>query len=207
MVHGARKRKSNHPPALFQALQIVNVEMSYREKANLQTLKEINLVHQLTQLHTQIVKSSIALFLAELIQKTIREEEKNEGLFNFFYHFILQLDQAPMEQAANYHLWFMVQHSRFLGILPAANFDAAHQVFNMQSGEFEAEVPAPFRFQAELGILLQQLLISSLDELKDLKLSQSQRRKLLNGLVQYYQIHLPEMGELKSLDVLETVFA
>ena len=47
---------------------------------------------------------------------------------------------------------------------------------------------------------------SGFGSINKIELSRNQRTKLLVALINYYKFHLPEVGRIKSLDVLNQVF-
>ena len=61
-------------------------------------------------------RSTIALFMAEVLYRLVKESEPDSQLFDFVWESIGALDSME-EGVANFHLWFLVNLSRFLGIL------------------------------------------------------------------------------------------
>lgn len=56
---------------------------------------------------------------------------------------------------------------------------------------------------ASTSLLLHQCLSSSI---KELQLNHKQRTDLLNVMLQYYQLHLPDGFRLQSVDILTELF-
>jgi len=207
MIHGVRKRKSKTSASLFQALQILNLEINYKERANLQSIKEINIAEGMHNIHSNIIKSSIALFIAEMIFKCVKEEEANEFLFQFIAISIEFLNEAENNKIANFHLVFLLGLSRFLGFFPNNNYNSDNIYFIPEMGEFDSYAKGNMFFSKDNSLLFHQLLESNYSQMNTLILTAKERRFLLNALIEYYKFHLPEMGEIQSLDVLETVFS
>lgn len=207
MVHGVRKRKSKTSASLFQALQILNLEINYRERSNLQSIKEINIAEGVHNIHSNIIKSSVALFVAETVFKCVKEEEANKTLFQFIATSIEFLNEAENSQIANFHLIFLLGLSRFLGFYPNNNFDSDNIYFIPEMGEFDSYAKGNMFFSKDNSLLLNKLLQSNYSQMNTVKLTAKERRFLLNAIIDYYRFHLPEMGEIQSLDVLEVVFS
>ncbi len=207
MVHGVRKRKSKISASLFQALQILNLEINYKERANLQSIKEVGIAEGMHDIHSNIIKSSIALFIAETVFKGVKEEEANESLFQFIAISIEFLNEAKSNQIANFHLIFLLGLSRFLGFFPNNNYNSSNVYFIPEMGEFESYAKGNMFFSKRNSLILHQLLESSYSNMNSIILTIEERRFLLNAIVEYYRFHLPEMGDIQSLEVLETVFS
>jgi DNA repair protein RecO (recombination protein O) len=202
MVHGVRKQKSKFSPSFFQSLQLLELEFQYREKQNLQTLRDLSPLVVLHPLYASVVKSSVAVFMAEILLKVIQEEEANGVFFDFLLEEIVRLSGLNEKEVANFHLIFLMQLSRYLGFYPDNNWNQEHPFFDMLNGAF-TEIPKhSYTLDKELSkqwhFLLSQEGQSPINHIE--------RRALLRSILQYFRLHLPEMGDLKSLEVLEMVF-
>ena len=82
-----------------------------------------------------MVKSTIALFLLEVISKSIREHEKNEDMFEFIYDSLCALD-SDEKLNPDFHLLFLVHFSRYLGFSPHENYSEKMPFFEMSEGVF-----------------------------------------------------------------------
>ena len=67
-------------------------------------------------MNTNIVKSTILIFLSEVLHHSIREEEKNELLFDFLESALIWLDNH--DEIANFHLILLLEVTKFLGFYP-----------------------------------------------------------------------------------------
>lgn len=187
IVHGVRKKKSKLSSYLFQPLSLLEIVAYIKESRDLQKIKEIKSSVLLKTIHFDIRKSSIALFLSEIINHTLREAEANSPLFNYLYHAVQILDFAD-EGIENFHLIFLMQFTKFLGIYPKNNLDIS-------------------RYNLSGGFQITDLLDLSLTETKKLKIDGSTRSQLLDQLLNYYKDHLEGVNKIKSLRVLHEVFA
>lgn len=206
MVHGVRKKKSKYPAAFFQPLQMLNLEIRYKEKSNLHSIKDMSLATGMYEIQSDIIKSSIALFLAEVLFKTIKEEEANNKLYEFIFNSISFLEEADTEAITNFHLVFLIGLSRHLGFYPNNNYHEMAQYFNLESGEFESRYIEQIYLDVNLSFILHELMATNYVNMHQAKLKLADRRQLLKALITFYQHQLPEMGSIQSLDVLETVF-
>ena len=76
-------RKSNQKIAYFQLFSILEIEAIHKNKGTLENFKEIKLATPFQTIHSDVIKSTIVLFLAEMMHYSIHEEEKNEALFTY----------------------------------------------------------------------------------------------------------------------------
>lgn len=207
LVKGVRSKKSKISPALLQHLSLLEIVVSHKEKSNLHYIREIRSAHQYVSIPYDMIKSSIILFVNELLIKAIQEEESNPSLFDFLFQSMQWLDLAT-EKYVNFHLIFSIQLSRYLGFYPRGIYSPATPYFDLEEGCFENRRPIHHNYlQGKEANKLSLLTDYSLDSIKELKLNNEDRNKLLDQIVQYYSLHLPNFGELKSLDVLRTVLS
>ena len=204
MVHGVRKKKSKFSASLFQPLQILNLEINYKTKSNLHNIKDLSLSEGIQSIHSNIIKSSIAFFLAEVVSKTVREEEVNESLFQFLHNSIVFLEEADDRSVSNFHLVFLIGLSKYLGFYPNSS---ELPFFNTLSGNFELANNTQYCFTDIESQYFRQLIVSNYSNNQELKIKKEYRQSLLVGILKFYHIHLPEMGEIRSLEVLEMVFS
>jgi DNA repair protein RecO (recombination protein O) len=205
MIKGARKQKSKIRTAILQPLTLVDLETYFKEKSNLQTLKEITQSTAFSSIPNDIRKNSIVLFIAEILYKTIKEEESNPGLFNYIFNSIEFLDEMEMG-IGNFHLHFIIHLTKHLGFYPQEKFTQQKCFFDLEEGTFVTQTPYHLNFlDVHESELLFRFLASTAETLEMIKLSQFVRSELINKILIYYKLHLPGMGEIKSHQVLSTV--
>lgn len=194
-------RKSNQKIAYFQPLTLLEIEASHKNKGTLERFKEIKLATPYTSLNIDIVKSTIVLFVSEMLHNCIKEEEQNETLFSFLETALLWLDHH--DEVANFHLMLLMEMTKFLGFYPDGSNDGL-PFFEMIEGMF-----VPFHGiscltepETRLFKKLQNLKFDS-----DQKVFNGKERQiLLKILLDYYTFHFDGFKKPKSLDVLKEVF-
>ena len=207
ILNGVRSAKSKNKAVYLQPLSLVEITANYKEKKGLQQVKNIQLSVPYNSIPFNIGKTSIAFFLAEILYKSIREEETNYTLFEFLFN-ALQILDLKDNGYANFHLIFMAQLCHFLGIPPQNKKIVASNIyFDLQEGVFMSVKPP---HQAFINSPSSKLLIAVLNtELNNntLSLSYSDRKIVLTALIDYYNLHLSNFENLKSLAVLEEVLS
>lgn len=195
-------RKGNQKMAYFQPLTLIEIEAIHKNKGTLEQLKEIKIHSPFQTVHSNIIKSTITLFLAEILHHSIREEEKNESLFNFIESALQWFDAH--QETADFHLIFLLEMTKHLGFYPDISaielpfFDRLAGVFISRPGS--TALP-------ENETELFKKLISLRFENSQRTFPIAERQKLLNILVDYYALHLDGFVKPKSLEVLRAVFS
>lgn len=198
-----KSKKGLSKTVYYQALSQLQIEESYKPNQSLHYIKEVKFNYIYKSLHTNIYKSSIVLFLAEILSNVLKEEEKNEGLFEFISAALQYLDNE--DQFTNFHLLFLLKLTRYLGFQPE-NLENEYDYFNLESGIFEATNNGIYSISGANLTLLKQLLGINFDALNAIKINTTQRQEFLNMLLYYFELHLGSFKKPKSLQVLNEVF-
>ena len=195
-------KKATQKIAYFQPLTILEIEASHKNKGTLEHFKEIKLAAAYQTINTDIVKSTIVIFLSEVLHHSIQEEEKNEHLFTFLETALLWLDTH--EETANFHLILLLEITKFLGFYPD-NSEIDFLFFEMNEGQFSPLHGISCLSEHETH-LFKKLMNLKFDS--DQKVFAGiERQILLKILLDYYSIHLDGFKKPKSLDVLKEVFS
>ncbi|MGO4820174.1 MULTISPECIES: DNA repair protein RecO [unclassified Flavobacterium] len=195
-------RKSNQKIAYFQPLSMLEIEAVHKNKGTLENFKEIKISTPFQTIHTDIFKSTIVIFISEILYHSIHEEEKNEALFNFLEAALLWLDHH--DEIANFHLILMLEATKYLGFYPDIS-DVDMPFFEMVEGVF-----TPFHGVSSITEhetnLFKKLINLKFDN--DQKIFHVLERQIvLKILIDYYSFHLDGFKKPKSLEVLKEVFS
>ena len=195
-------KKANQKIAYFQALNLLEIEANHKNKGTLEHFKEIKLAHSYHTINTDVVKSTIVLFLSEILHHSIHEEEKNQDLFSFLETAFLWLDTH--DEIANFHLILMLEMTKFLGFYPDTSQNEL-DFFDIREGIF-----TPFQgvncLSQHQTLLFKKALELKFDSNQKV-FAGTERQIILNTLLDYYTIHLDGFKKPKSLDVLKEVFS
>jgi DNA repair protein RecO (recombination protein O) len=197
LAHGVRAKNTRFPVTFFQPLTLLEAEIYHKQNRDIHRLKELNCPFHFSTVPFSIIKSSMALFLAEVLFITLREEESNPTLFDYLFNSFQLLDTKE-EGIQNFHLLFLLHFTKYLGFFPAdleninANLSPDLQAFK--------NLPA----EAESWLIT--MLHTSPASPEKLQLTHALRRCLLDSIVHYYSTHLEGMNRLRSLQVLKEVF-
>ena len=207
MVQGIGKggRGKRGKGALFQPMFLVDIMALESSHTQIDRVKEVALARPLQSIPFDVRKSTVALFMAELLYKIVREVEPDSPLFEYVYNSVVALDEME-EGVFNFHLWFMVGLSRFLGFFPADEYSEG-AVFDIENGSFTTTPPrSGLFFNADNSRLLATLMDISPMELGNIKLSRVQRKDFIESLLAHFGYHLDTIPNLQSLRILSEVF-
>ena len=208
LISGIRKSGKNKKGrmALIQPLSILTMEVYENQRKSLQRIKEFEPEIIFNTIPYDFNKRSIALFIAEILYKVLKEQEPNTPLFSFLYHFIQILDETE-HGISNIHLIFMMQLSKHLGFYPRFNYSTSTPVFDLTRGYFMSGVPEhPHYLSTEESYYFSHLSSFTFKNFDSLSLPRHLRNNLLIKLIEFYKVHIQNFGELKSYKVLKDLY-
>ncbi len=205
MVKGVSSRRASTRLNYFQPLGIFNAELYYYEKRELHNMKEMSLAYVPQMIHSDIHRTTMAVFISEILHNVIREEDANTLLYDFIESSVIALDEAS-HPISNFHLWFLVALTDYTGIGPT-HTTRDNCYFDMATGQFTSIMPMHRDFlHPPAAALLNRLLQMPAEETGSLQLSGEERSYLLTQLLRYYNLHLPGIREIRSLQVFKEIF-
>ncbi len=193
LVNGVRKKKGKN--TYYQPLNILDLEVYHKEKSGLQRIKECKIDYQYQEAPFHVYKSSILLFLAEVLNKCLKEESANAGLFSFIENSLIHFDQKDFD--SSFHLHFLIGLSDFLGFCPEENHNN-WPFFDLIEGCFCVKAPTHQHF-------IQTSLITTFGQLLRGQVITRNKKELLRVLLDYYALHIEGFGKVQSHEVLQTV--
>ena len=207
MINNIRGHRSKFSMNMIQSLSTVEMELYYKENREIQRIKEMSTYLQYQNIPYLIRKSTQAMFIAEVLYKSLREEEANMPLFEFLVSALQVLDLQERNTGI-FHLVFLMQLSKYLGFFPRNNFGPVDRLFDLRNGQFAGRPPGhPDFLDERLSVLMHDLLKIGLRDLDDTDAARYQRTGILEGVLDYYQLHVSGFGKLRSLPVLKEILS
>ncbi len=202
---GVRKAKSSMPFGLFQPMMVVDIVAYFRDAdGHLNRLKEMRASEVFQQIPFDIKRGAVALFMAEICRKSIHSGEENPEIFHFLLEQLRWLDHTTLP-IANLHLHFLLHFSGYLGFQPQYESDG-EVFFDLREGTFLKTAPHHTLYlEPRQAMPLLDLLHRSLQDCHEVKLQKTERKALLSGLLQFYQLHVPGFTDIHTPDILEMV--
>ena len=205
LVRGILKAsKSKIKAAYFQPLSQLKLEAKHNNKGALNSIKEVHVLHPYKNIHSTIYKQTIVLFLSEMLNNTIQEEEKNEPLYTYLETAFLWLDAH--DDISNFHLIFLLNLTKFLGFYPDVS-GKKELHFNLSEGSFTNETYGKEIISGDELFQLKKLLGIHFDTINSTSFNKRERQQVLRIIIRYFELHLDGFRNPKSLDILETVFS
>ncbi|MEJ8801108.1 DNA repair protein RecO [Pontibacter sp. H249] len=202
IINGVRKKGSGSRIALFQPFTLLEMVVYTSQKGGLTRISEFKSAYPFNSIPFDIRKSSILLFLSEVVSRTVKEEEENTQLFNFLYNAIIEFDEQP-EHFENFHLIFLLHLSHHLGFGPSSGAEIVEQVAFSSNAQSATSAPTVLAIQAHEELFNQLLHHPAQAHVPNGRV----RRELLSVLIRYYQLHVDKLGEIKSLAILSEVLS
>lgn len=204
-INSVRSKSSGIRMAGLQPLTIINTVIDQRETKQLSTLKEMQISFLPSNIISNIEKSAVAIFIAELLSHAIKETATDELLYDFLRESIVVLNNTD-KRCANFHIIFMLNLSNQLGLLPKNSFTPQTLFLNLEEGTYQATPPerAPFLYPDE-SECISRLSTLPIASFANAEIPNTLRKSILHGLLKYFEIHTG-MAPLKSHLVLEEVF-
>ncbi|MDH6358500.1 DNA repair protein RecO [Parabacteroides sp. PF5-9] len=206
MVTQHHGKKSVVSKALFMPLSVLEMEVEHLHKRDLQRIREAKSCYPSTSLYINPIKNTVALFLAEVLFRVIKNTEADQRLFDYLYQTIHLLENEN-QGIANFHLVFLLGLLNHLGIHPNGDAYRPGFYFDLQNGVFAPHPPSHRHFlnPAE-STFFARLLRISFENMSLYAFSRKERRVIIEHIFDYYRLHLPDFPEIKSLSVLQTIF-
>lgn len=194
MINGIRSARSKRSIGYFQPFSLLELVSYMKPNREIQRLSEYKYYAPTHNIQTDIRKSTIALFLSEVLGKLLAHEKGHaqEFLFDFLSESILAFDHLK-SGIENFHLHFLLK------ILPYIGLGIEDGQSLIQSMELEM-----IEEDQRMIDLISQILDSEFES--PLTGSGKLRFKALELILNYYQHHTDALGDIKSLKVLRQVF-
>jgi len=212
LINGVRKssKKSSGSAAAFQPGALLELVVYHNELKQLQRIKEFQWNYLYEHIFFDVKKNAVSLYMVELLQKSFKQPEKNEELYYFIEDAFIHLDKADEAVVANFPLYFALHLTVFFGFRIEVNLQPdENRILDLEEGVFTSAYPKhPHYIEGILAETTSQLLKTMQpDELRQIRLNQTTRRQLLQAFEDFYALHLPDFGRLKSLPVLQELLS
>ncbi|MGI9547813.1 MAG: DNA repair protein RecO, partial [Flavobacteriaceae bacterium] len=181
----------------------LEIVANHKFKGSMESIREARVYYHYHSTHSDITKNSIALFLSEVLSKSISEGESDPALFAFLEASFQWLDTH--DSISNFHLFFLIQLTKFLGFYPDTS-SATTMSFDLQEGQFIKTPGLNPVVQGNTLLNFKKLLGINFDSIHTIKMDKKERRELLQNLVLYFELHLHGFKKPRSLAVLNEVF-
>ena len=186
----AKKSTKKSKTAYFLPLSLLDMVVYHKPNRDLDTISEVKFAHTFQSIPFETSRSSIAIFLAELLNQVLKVEASDRDKFRFLETSIRSLDQ-PETPISDFPIRFILELSHYIGFGPS----------EFQDIENEMDLITPSdRAKAIIQSLMDGNSKPELGSGKD-------RKEVLEILLKFYSNHIENFRELNSLPILHTVLA
>ena len=203
LKNALKTRKGKFKPAYFQSLTIIDIEAEHKENRSLHFLKDIKIQNNFESIQTNVIKSTIAMFLAEVLSIVLKEEEQNKSLFNYLETSLVWFNENKVD--SNFHLIFLIELTKYLGFYPDTS-QINSPYFNLEDGKFYNIRDGKYFIDGENLTLLKQLLGIKFDIDKSRNFKPTNKLEFLNIILRYLKLHIEGFKQPNSVTVLNQIF-
>ena len=206
LVQGVRRKKGTGNPSIYQPLFLLDIDFYYHQSQDIHRIKEARLHTAYHAIPFNVYKSSMVLFLAEILYKCLRTQEISPALYDFISHAMQILDKMDTG-TSNFHLVFLIKLSRHLGFYP--NPTDAHGIhcFDLRDGIFRKAYPNhPCYMPEKYASILLDLLSVDFNSMDRLPMNQTDRNVMVEHILEYYQLHQENLKNVQSYKIFRKLF-
>ncbi len=211
IVKGARQstKKSSSKAIYFQPAAMLDMVVYHNEFKNLNFIKEYQWGYLYQNVLFDVVKNTVAMYIAEMLQHSLKQPEANPELFYMIEDTLKQLDNGTAAIVNNLPLYFCLHLAGELGFRIHGNYNSSTPFLDLQEGQFVETKPThPYFLDSQLAAATSQLLsINFYNDLENLHFSRSTRKELILAYQNYIALHVNDFGEIKSLPILQEIFS
>ncbi len=202
----SRGKKASIKSNLFQPFSVINLNLQRKPNNEIYTIKEAQIAFPITEIPYHPIKSAIALFLAEVLYRGIREHEENSPLFIFLENSIRILDLCE-NGYANFHIVFLIKLTAYIGFFPNNEFATENRYFDMLNGVFVVSQPLHNHYlNKQNSVTFANLLRMNYENMAKFNFNKTERGQIIELILEYYTLHLHSFSTIKSLDILKMLF-
>lgn len=199
IIHSVRKAKATTPSSYLQLMSLVDMVAYHQDHQKIHHVKEIRLDHVFSSIPFDMRKSAVITCLAEICSRCITTADPQPNLFAFLHDELIQYDD-PNTYDKDFMIRFLVGLSHYLGFgLDLSNPPSSSGYFDLLDGHFMSIKPShDYLMSADDFIVLQDIMMQDTDSSTSIEV----RRRLVDQLILYYQLHVESLKQVHSIKIL-----
>jgi len=199
----AKSKKSKIKFVYFQELTIVNIQFNFNPNRNLQYIKDLEIKHHYSSSHTDLVKTSVIIFLSEILSNIITHQKKEVELYDYIEESLIWYDANHLNPY--FHLIFLIELTKYLGFYPDISENHL-PYFNLEEGIYESSKTSKYSIKNLNLYLFNNILGIKFDSNHLPALNSEEKMEVLNIIITYYKLHINNFKGLKSLDIIRNTY-
>lgn len=196
-----RRRALTMPLAAFEGV------CDIRNDRDVMFIRDLKPMHVGMAMISDPAKLAMALFLAEVFEKLLRNSQHDDALSLMIFDTVDALNRTNARGVANFALWTLYRLTVPLGIEPDMSDWRPLALFDLEAARWRMSLPtAGMSFGGDEAKAVRMLSRLNRDNIERLRMTREARRALLDGLLRYYDVHYCKVTPLHSLDVVSELF-
>ena len=208
MVKGVRvtSKKGANKGVFYQPAAILQMEVYHSPMKQLQMVKDVSWDFVYQNVYSDILRNAVATYIVEVLQQTMQPEPHPE-LFYLIEDTFKQLDKGGPQLVGNLPIYFLIHLSQTMGFGLQGKYSPSTPVLDVREGQFVEKVPAhPYFLEgAEAQTASSFLQVQFYNDLDNIVLSGTQRKKILELFQLSLSWHYKKFSDIKSLPILQEV--
>lgn len=200
IIKGVRSRTGRVKQNLLQPLSSLDMIVYDNHRNNLNHIRE--LTPRNSQQPSDPVEIALRFFMTEVLYRALREEEPMQELWDYVETASNKI-QTEDGKRKDVPIAFLLNVTHYFGIEPMDNHSASRKLFDLQEGRF-IDSPTETTLPQDLSEMLHTYLYN-LPTFQFPTYTSSERGKLLDALIAYFQIHLSGFHNFNSHQILHTI--
>jgi len=188
----------------FLPLSIIDIDYFAKNNKDIGYIVEAKPAQIFTSLHVDIFKSSVIIFISELLNSVFKENPgSNKKLFEYLEYALIWYDKSTKE--ANFHLKVLADLTKFIGFYPNIKKES-DKFFDLRLGTSSEVKPIENYIKNPELKKFKELLGTNFEDLNSMKIDNLLRVKMLGLMIDYYSLHLQMFKSPKSINIFNEVF-
>ncbi|MBQ7212424.1 MAG: DNA repair protein RecO [Muribaculaceae bacterium] len=206
LVPAGSGKEARRVRALVQPLSLFSCTSDIRPTREIHSMSQCSLVGSTSAaIGANPLKTSVAIFLAEILSTLLRENQADEATFEFLKDAVERL--ATTAAVANFHICFLYHFAQYVGIAPDTATYSDRRLFDLQNARFLDTPPLHNDFLGpDESAVFHSISRMTFDNMRFFEFNRQQRAQILSLIMRYYTIHYASLSSVKSLTVLQSLF-
>lgn len=194
-VKGIYSSKNKKKAFLSPMNELSFTVLDHNSHSDLLRVTKIEMVDFENDFH-DVKYNTVAFFISEFLNQILKNEGNNENM----YLEILNLKVNLKKSNFHSHYYFLIKILEILGLAPLLS---ENKFLNIEKGIFQDEI-SPEIIDEHISLLWKNIVNG--DDVRDLKIDKTIKKKLLDSILLYYKCHFPDFRTPKSLEIINQIF-
>lgn len=197
IANGVRKSKSAFSPATIMVSCCNEFVYYHDENGGLQRIKEAKSLLYNFDLSTNPVKLAISLFICEITNKSIANQDINTPIYLLLKETLTFINNND-HHIANIPIWFLLQLAELNGLGISKQEWSSERMSNISTYQL---------LSLNQIQLLESFKSSKIDQIFEFKLNRKERLSLIEHLIFYMDEHYSTLKSIKSIQILHEILS